>query len=129
VRRIADTAAGQEFLQWFGLLAAPLAWTVQLVMGFGAGLASCSAGSTRWGVGVDTWEISLAVAAGAVVVLAEICSVTLYVATRDVDYDGPPPVGRRHFFVAAASLGNVLFLAMIVMSALAAVYHPPCRQS
>jgi hypothetical protein len=129
VRRIANTAAGQEFLQWFGLLAAPIAWTVQLVMGFGAGLADCSVGSTRWGVGVDTWEISLAVAAGAVVVLAEICSVTLYLATRDVEYDDPPPVGRRHFFVAAASLGNVLFLAMIVMSALAAVYHPACRQS
>ena len=44
-----------------------------------------------------------------------------------------PRSGRERlpslFFVAAASLGNVLFLAMIVMSALAAVYHPPCRQS
>jgi hypothetical protein len=129
VRRLVSTAAGQELLQWSGLLAAPLAWTVQLVMGFGVGLADCSAGSTRWGVGVDTWQISLAVAAGAVVVLAEVCSVTLYLATRDVDYDDAPPLGRRHFFVAAASLGNVLFLAMIVMSALAAVYHEPCRQS
>ena len=119
----------QEFLQWFGLLGAPLAWTVQLVLGFGVTEARCSAGSARWGVGVDTWEISLMVAAGTVVVLAEICSLALYVATRDVHYDGPPPLGRRRFFVTASSLANVLFLAVILMSGLAAVYHTPCRQS
>ena len=129
MNRVLHSGIGQEFLQWFGLLAAPLAWTVQLVLGFGVTEADCSAGSTHWGVDVDAWEISLLVAAAAVVVLAELCALALYLATRDVHYDDPPPVGRRHFFVAAASLGNILFLGAILMSGLAAVYHTPCHQS
>jgi hypothetical protein len=129
VRRILGTDAGQEFLQWFGLLGAPLAWTVQLVLGFGVADARCEPGSARWGIGVDTWEISLMAAAGVVVLLAEFSAVALYLETRDVAYDGPPPVGRRRFFVTASSLGNLLFLAIILMSGVAAVYHTPCQQS
>src|SRR5436190_2173614 len=82
----------------------PLAWTVQLVLGFGVTQAVCGVGSSRWGVGLDTWEIALMAAAGAVVVLAELSAVSLYLGTRDVPYDGPPPVGRRRFFVTASSL-------------------------
>ena len=44
-------------------------------------------------------------------------------------YDGAPPVARRHFFVTASSLGNILFLAAVLMSGIAAVYHTPCGQS
>jgi hypothetical protein len=129
VRRAFDTTVRQEFLQWFGVLGAPLAWTVQLVLGFGVTEARCDPGSTRWGVALDTWEISLMAAAGLVVVLAEISAVALYVSTRGVDHDSSPPLGRRHFFVTASSFGNVLFLAMILMSGLAAVHHTPCQQS
>jgi hypothetical protein len=129
VRRLLETAVGQEFLQWFGLLGAPFAWTVQLVLGFGVTEARCSAGSMRWGVDVHTWEISLMVAAAAIALLAESCAIALYLVTRDVDYSGPPPLGRRHFFVTASSLGNLLFLAIILMSGLAAVHHSPCQQS
>ena len=116
-------------MQWFGLLGAPLAWTVQLVLGYGATEARCNAGGSGWGVAVDTWEISLMIAAGSVVVLAEVCAIVLYLATREVSYDDAPPLGRRHFFVTASSLGNVLFLMIILLSGLAAVDHMPCRQS
>jgi len=129
MRRILATAHGRDFLQWFGLLAAPLAWCVQLVLGFGVAQASCSAGSARWGIDAETWELSLMAAALVVVLLAEACAVALYLATRDVPYDGAPPDGRRGFFVTAASLGNVLFLAAILMSGLAAAHHAPCHQS
>jgi hypothetical protein len=129
VRRALRTHVGQEFLQWFGLLGAPLAWAVQLVVGFGVTEARCDAGSAHWGVGFDTWEISLMAAAGMIVLLAEAAAVGLYLATRDVHYEGPPPIARRRFFVTASSLGNVLFLVIILMSGLAAVYHTPCQQS
>jgi hypothetical protein len=121
--------ARQEFMQWFGLLGAPLAWAVQLVVGYGVSEARCDVGGARWGVSVDTWQISLMIAAGAVVVLAEICAVTLYAATRDVAFDGQAPLGRRHFFVFASSLGNLLFLVAILISGIAAVEHVVCRQS
>ena len=129
MRRSLESSATQEFMQWFGLLGAPLAWAVQLVLGFGVTQARCNPGGSRWGVAVDTWEISLMIAAGAVVIFAELCAVTLYLATRNVSYDDRPPLGRRHFFVAASSLGNVLFLMIILLSGIAAVDHVPCRQS
>jgi hypothetical protein len=116
-------------MQWFGLLGAPLAWTVQLVLGYGVTEARCNVGGSRWGVDVDTWEITLMIAAGAVVILAEVCAVVLYYVTRDVLYDGQPPLGRRQFFVAASSFCNVLFLMIILLSGIAAVDHVPCRQS
>jgi hypothetical protein len=116
-------------MQWFGLLGAPLAWTVQLVLGFGVTEARCNVGGSRWGVAVDTWQISLMVAAGAVVIFAEFCAVTLYAVTREVSYDGQAPIGRRRFFVTASSLGNVLFLVIILLSGIAAVDHVACRQS
>ena len=53
-----------ELLQWFGLLAAGLAWTAQLVLGFGVSIAACSAGSGRWGVDVHTWVIVLTADSG-----------------------------------------------------------------
>jgi hypothetical protein len=129
VRRALEITGVQEFMQWFGLLGAPLAWTVQLVLGFGVTEARCEPGGSRWGVSVDTWEITLMIAAGAVVIFAELCAIALYYATRDVPYDGPGPLGRRQFFVAASSFGNVLFLMIILLSGIAAVEHVPCRQS
>jgi hypothetical protein len=129
VRRAFESSVTQEFMQWFGLLGAPLAWAVQLVLGYGVTEARCGVGGSRWGVGVDTWEITLMVAAGAVVLLAELCATGLYFATREVSYDGAAPLGRRHFFVTASSLGNVLFLVVILLSGIAAVEHVACRQS
>jgi hypothetical protein len=129
VKHVLRSELGQEFLQWFGLLGAPLAWSVQHVVGYGVTEARCSPGGAHWGVGVDAWEISLMLAAVAVILLAELAAVWLYFATRGVHYDGPPPVARRHFFVTASSLGNLLFLAIVLMSGLAAVYHVPCGQS
>ena len=129
MRGALETDAAQEFMQWFGLLGAPLAWAVQLVMGYGVTEARCEPGGSRWGVAVDTWQITLIVAAGAVVVFAELCALTLYFLTRDVPYDGQPPLGRRHFFVFASSLGNLLFLNAILLGGIGAVEHVACRQS
>jgi len=129
VRRALEATAVQEFMQWFGLLGAPLAWTVQHIVGYGVTEARCEVGSSRWGVGVDSWEITLMVASLAIVLFAELCAVTLYFLTRDAAYDGPGPLGRRHFFVYASSLGNLLFLGAILLSGIGSVYHIPCRQS
>jgi hypothetical protein len=129
LRRALDTTVAQEFMQWFGLLGAPLAWATQLVLGYGVTEARCNVGSSQWGVGNDTWQITLMVAAGIVVVFAEVCAVALYLVTREAGYDGDPPFGRRQFFVFASSLGNFLFLVAILLSGIGAVTHVPCRQS
>jgi hypothetical protein len=118
-----------ELLQWFGLLAAPLAWTVQLVAGFGVADADCARAGSRWGIDVETWQIALTAVAGMVAVSAELSAFTLYRELRDVEDDAPGPRGRLHFFSVAALIGNVLFMGLIALTAAGALSHLECRQA
>ena len=118
-----------EFLQWFGLFGAALTWTVQLVVGFGVTVARCSPANAVLGVDVKAWELTLMGTGIALALLAEAAALNILWQTRNVDYGGPPPEGRRHFFALAASIGNVLFLVVIVLSGTGAVFHQPCTQS
>jgi hypothetical protein len=118
-----------EALQWFGLFGGALAWAVQFVMGYGVGQAACSAGSRHWGIGGKAWQVALMAGAGAVAVLALVAAVVVLRATRDTEYDGTPPDGRRRFFAHAAAAANVVFLAIILNTGLVALHHFPCHQS
>jgi len=123
------TSRRQEALQWFALGAAPLAWTTQHVLGFGVTQAACHTVGHRWSLDTDVWELAFFGAAIAVVVAAELAAIVLFLAIREVEPDDPPPAGRRHFFAAAALVGNVLFLAIILMTGLGSYFLPGCRQS
>ncbi|MGZ4256540.1 MAG: hypothetical protein ACXVRE_02110 [Gaiellaceae bacterium] len=118
-----------EVLQWFGLLAAGLAWTAQLVLGFGVSIAACSAGSAGWGLDVRTWAIVLTAAGATIALLAEAAAVTVFLDARDADEYGPPPWGRRHFLAVAAIVGNLLFFVAILLNGLAVFSHSTCVQS
>jgi hypothetical protein len=118
-----------ELLQWFGLLGAPIVWFAHLVAGWSLVVVRCSPVGSSWGVNADAWEIALTAAAAAVALLAEAAAVALYLETRTIHYTDPPPEGRRHFFVAAASIGNVLFIAAIVVSGVGVLSYGGCRQS
>ena len=117
-----------ELFQWYGLLGAALAWTAQLVLGFGLTVARCGAGG-NFGLAVDTWEILLIVVAGTLALLGEAAAVAVLLATRALEHDDPPPDGRRHFFASAAVVGNLLFLMIILLSGIGIVAHSPCHQS
>jgi hypothetical protein len=117
-----------ELLQWYGLLGAALAWTVQLVLGFGVTIASCSTGGD-FGLPYDTWQVVLAAVAFMFAAVGEGAAVSVFLATRAVEHDGPPPDGRRRFFASAAMVGNVLFLMIILLSAIGLLSHSPCQQS
>ena len=118
-----------EFLQWFGLFGAALTWTVQLVVGFGVTIARCGPANAVLGVDVKAWELALMGTGIALALLAEAAALSILWQTRNIDYGGPPPEGRRHFFALAASIGNVLFLVVIVLSGTGAVFHQACTQS
>jgi hypothetical protein len=117
-----------ELLQWYGLLGAAIAWSVQLVVGYGVTVARCSTGGD-FGLPVDTWEVLLVVGAAAFALLGEAAAIAVFLATRRLEHDGPPPDGRRHFFASAALVGNVLFLMIILLSGIGIVAHSPCHQS
>jgi len=138
--RIGRFTLGQlAVVQWIGVVVAPLAWTGQHVVGYGAGEARCSVGGASWGISYDTWQLAILVAAGLLVVVSEAAAVTVFLATRDTNYgDGPPgagrwggavPYSRLHFFAMAAMVANVLFFAVILLDGLGAVFSTLCAQS
>jgi len=112
-----------ETLQWIGLMAAPLAWTVQLVAGFGVTLAACE--GTR-DVSLVGWETGLTVAAAAVAVAGQVAAVAAWRATRRAE---APPAGRIHFFADAALLSNTVFIVMILLGGITAAHIGECRQA
>jgi hypothetical protein len=115
-----------ELLQWFGLLAAPLAWTVQLVAGFGVANASCDGAG---GIPASAYEVGFTTVALAITIAAAAAAIVLFRSVAGVDEDAPGPAGRLRFFAVAALLGNVLFFVIIVLSGVGAVVHLPCAQS
>jgi hypothetical protein len=115
-----------ELLQWFGLLAAPLAWAVQLVAGFGVADAACDGAG---GVSVTPYETTLTAVALGIALLAEAAAVVLFRELATVEEDAPGPAGRLRFFAVAALLGNVLFFVIILLSGVGSVVHLPCVQS
>ena len=118
-----------ELLQWYGLLGAALAWAAQHVITFGAGYAHCLSASRHWGIDVSTWTIVMTAVGLLFALLAEAAAVTVLLETRGVEYDGEPPLARRHFFALAAALGNVLFIVAIVLNAVGALSFADCRQA
>jgi hypothetical protein len=121
------TRPSLELLQWVGLFAAPIAWTVQLLVGFSASVAACSTGGRS--ISLDTWLVSITVAAAIVAVAGQTAAVLAWQATRGREKDDPPPVGRIHFFADASLLANTVFIVLILLGGITAAHLSPCRQS
>jgi hypothetical protein len=118
-----------ELLQWYGLLGAAIVWAAQLVLAFGLTVARCGEGGDL-GLSLDAWEAVLTVVALLMALLAETAAIVVFLETRSLDHDAPPPDGRRHFFASAAVVGNLLFLTIILLTGIGIVAHNPvCHQS
>lgn len=111
-----------ELLQWYALFGGALAWASQHVAGYFISTAACGSPA----ISSSTAQIVVALCAGALILAAEGAALAVFRATTP---DDPPPGGRLHFFAQAALLGNVLFLAIVALTALGSVYHLPCAQS
>ena len=116
-----------ELLQWVGLFAAPIAWTVQLLVGFSASVAACSVGGRS--IPLETWQVSITVATALLAVGGQAAAVLAWRATRGQEEDDPAPAGRIHFFADASLLANTIFIVLILLGGITAAYHSPCRQA
>ena len=117
-----------EILQWVGLLGGALVWAAMHVVGYGITEAECGAGGLHWGIENDVWQGALTVAAVVLVAVAELAAIAVIVATRRGSYESPPAPGRVRFFAIAAAAANVIFLMIIVLDGLAAIFNVTCRQ-
>jgi hypothetical protein len=115
-----------ELLQWFGLFGGAAAWTCQHGALFFLSSAHCNPAGTRWGLSVLGWQIGITAAAAVVALVAEAAAVVTVFRTLEFEHDGPPPLGRIHFFALAASVGNVLFLGAIVLNGVGAGWWSSC---
>ena len=122
-----------EALSWFGLLGAPVAWTVTHVLGYGLTEATCDPAGTRWSIALDGWTVALTAVAAAIAALAGLAALVAFRRTREVEGVGgpeePPPKGRIHFLAVVGIAISPLFLAIIVMDGLGVVLLPSCVQS
>jgi hypothetical protein len=106
----------RQLLAWYGVLGAPLAWTVELLAGYGTQEAACSAGSTSTSlagnansaIGVLTVAMLLVALGGALAARA----------TRHALAAGqvPDPRGRIDFMSRVGTIGSLLFTLAIVLS-------------
>jgi hypothetical protein len=108
-------------------MGAGIVWAAQLVIGFGVTDAACGPAGAGWNIDVDAWQIVLMAVGVPLAALAEVAAVSVFLETRGLDHDDPPPWGRRQFFVVAAMLGNALFIVAILLSGIGAIYNTPCR--
>ena len=118
-----------ELLQWFGLLGGAAAWALQHGTLFFLAAARCNPSGSRWALDITSWQIGVTVAAAVVALAAESAAVLTALRTRAVAEDGPPPLGRIHFFALAASAGNLLFLGAIMLDGIGSAWWSPCGQA
>jgi hypothetical protein len=118
-------------LMWFGLLGAPLAWTLQFLFGFGLTELACNPGGDR-GAAVDGLTLIATALAASVALLAELSAFKVFRDTRQVEGAGgseePPPKGRVHFLATLGLLLGPLFFSIIVMNGVGAIVLANCHQ-
>jgi hypothetical protein len=120
-----NQGARTRLLVWFGLLGAPLAWTLELVVGYGWEEAACAPAGMRWNIG-STWaHISIFAATAAIAVAALFSAAAGWrTARRSADARG-----RIEFLAAGGVFVSALFLAAVVMTGGGVVALEPCAPS
>ena len=124
--RLERTSLLTNLLLFHGLLAAPLAWTGQLVVGYGIGEADCSAGSGRWGIDSQTSELALTAAAAAIALTGLLTAGWLLVEARRA---GGDERGRIEFMASGGVLVSAIFVVLILLGGIAVLYISHCHQS
>jgi hypothetical protein len=129
--RLPRPAQPLRLLMWFGVLGAPLAWTLQFLVGYGLTEIACNPGGDR-GIAVDGWTLLATLLAASVALLAELAAIKVFLDTRRVEGSGgseePPPKGRVHFLATVGLILGPLFFCIIVMNGVGAIVLADCHQ-
>lgn len=121
--RVDRSSSLTSFLLWVGVLGPPAAWATLLVVGYGAEEADCSRGSGSFD-GAHSVAVWTSVAAGVVALLSLAAAIWLWRETRE---QRPDERGRIPFMATAGVLTGLVFLALIVVTAVGVTHFDPCR--
>jgi hypothetical protein len=119
----------RTLLLWLGVFGAPAAWALQHITGFALADARCQEAGRGGGLvaHLDAWTLAITAVAAAIALAAEAAAIATLRATRGAESD--PPLGRVHFLAIIGVTIAPLFLAIILMSGLGAVFLDECVQS
>jgi hypothetical protein len=112
-------------LLWFGLLAAPLAWGAQLVLGYGSEETTCSSpgrSETVAGLELEQFVTAVSVVAALVALAGLIAAVGTALAAPSDD-----ALGRIGFMARGGILVSAVFLGAILLAGAAAFALSPCE--
>jgi hypothetical protein len=115
-------------LQWIGLLAGVLAWSVEHIAGYAMTTAQCGSSPSPLGLGNDWWQAIFMAAGVAVLGGAELCAILVLLRTRDADPGDVVPA-RMRFFAISAVLANALLIWIVVLAGIASIVDPLCRNA
>jgi hypothetical protein len=113
-------------LQVYALLGAPLAWTSQLVVGYGLTEAACGPAGRAWDIPIDTWEAAIS---GLALVAAAGGWAAAAVLHRAVTGGGiDDPNGRVRFLTTIGLVVGAIFVALILYTGTGVVVLEECRR-
>jgi hypothetical protein len=106
-------------LPWVGVIAAPLAWVVQLIAGYAFQEAGCAPvfGMPVLDVDTEPWIAAVSVVAIVAALVGIVAS--LFTLQAAVAHGEADPRGRFAFMGDVGLLVSVIFLAVIVLGAVA----------
>ncbi|MGH2864612.1 MAG: hypothetical protein ACRDJX_05120 [Solirubrobacteraceae bacterium] len=117
---------------WFAVLGGPAAWAVQFLVGMQFSLARCESPDARFQFPVHAISAALGATGVLVGVLAELCAIAVFRATRGDQHTHDPDqitTGRLHFLAAVGMTVNPLTLTICAMVAIGAPLLGVCHQS
>jgi hypothetical protein len=114
--RVDPTGLAGRLLTWYGLLGAPAAWTLFHVAGVGIATGVCSPVGVRVDASPEPWSILVTIVCAAIALGALVAAAIVWLATRGVEDDAAPPVGRIHFLAVVGLAITPLFIAIILMA-------------
>ena len=114
-----------SLIQWCAIVAPPLAWTAQLVVGYGFTIAACGAGGVSGGIGLHLWQGVAAAVAAVIAAGAWAGAIMLHAATGRDEVDDP--VGRVRFMSTIGIVIGLIFLTLIGFTAAGELSLQGCR--
>ena len=123
---------------WFGLLAAPLAWSAQLMADYALIAHSCFPSTGQRDTLLYPSAAAIVLIVSALAILAGIAGIVVaalsyrrvggdHAADRTQVHDAPIGVGRARFMALAGILASTLFLGGIVLHAVGILMLAPCK--
>ena len=110
----------RPLLMWYGFLGGALAWSVQLVLGYGIEDSACSQGSSD----TKSWIVLVTVLLGAAALGS---SVAAFATWRWADRRGDPR-GAVTFLGLTGMLAGVFFVVLIALGGLQLLTLDSCHQ-